>query len=1033
VKITRLTLPLLLTTALPALASAPPERVAVETGTILASGEPLDAHRLTAPTPSARTREAWESFVRGEGAGWIGAFDALTGVPLRAWGAGLAAPGAVSSPAAAERHARAFLERHRALLAPGSKAGDLVLVSSRLDAGMRTVGFVQYHQGLRVVGGQVHVRFKKDRLFMFGSEALPDVPVAPSARAVTEGVARQAAGAWIARSLGVTPDVVGFEGRKVLPLRQAEGLTFHDVLEVRVRTTRPAGHYAVYLDATTGEPIARYQRLMFGSGQVAFDVPQRRPGGTRSERGVPGLAVTFPGGSGVTDAQGNLTWTTTQALAVTLGVSGPLVRVLNDAGAEASQTMSLADGGRYVWSGARTEQLDAQLTAFVATQDVKAYVRQFIRDADMPWLAQPLQVTTNINDVCNAFSDGDTINFFRAGMGCENTARLPDVVMHEAGHSIHFHAIQDGVGSFDTSLSEGIADYIAATIQDDPGMGRGFFMSDEPLRHVDPEDGSERVWPINIDRDPHVTGLIIAGALWDLRKALITELGREAGIRRADETWYAIIQRAADIPSSYAEAIALDDDDGNLANGTPHQCLIAAAFGRHGLVDRVNAGPGIGSPTLARDSGEIAFPFMQRDTCPGSTITSAQVVWTDRANPGEGGTIDMVLASGGARYVAVLPRPATPRVYQYRVQIGFDDGASISFPDNPADPLYEVFLGEVVQLYCIDFEDDPQFEGWTHLLEASMPTGMFTPVDDWEWGTPRGLTNSSDPSRAHSGRNAIGNDLGLATTGRVDGRYQGNSTTALLTPTFDTQGYANVHLQYYRWLTVEDGLNDQAKIYGNDQQLWTNLASPMASDPMLQGLVPHLDKEWRFHDVDLSGVVANNQVQAKFQLTANRRRSYGGWTIDDVCVVAFAVCGNGVTEPGEACDDRNTVDGDGCTPTCAVGPIAPVCGNGQLEEGEACDDNNTVDGDGCSATCTIPPPAPRCGDGTVDPGEACDDGVNDGTRCTSTCTTPTPAPIIIDPVDDAGCGCRTQGSSGGATALLWLGLMSALVLRRRAR
>ena len=69
----------------------------------------------------------------------------------------------------------------------------------------------------------------------------------------------------------------------------------------------------------------------------------------------------------------------------------------------------------------------------------------------------------------------------------------------------------------------------------------------------------------------------------------------------------------------------------------------------------------------------------------------------------------------------------------------------------------------------------------------------------------------------------------------------------------------------------------------------------------------------------------------------------------------------------------------------------------------------------------------------MDPGEACDDGVNDGTRCTSTCTTPAPAPIIIDPVDDAGCGCRTQGSSGGATALLWLGLMSALVLRRRAR
>src|SRR5690625_2059201 len=31
----------------------------------------------------------------------------------------------------------------------------------------------------------------------------------------------------------------------------------------------------------------------------------------------------------------------------------------------------------------------------------------------------------------------------------------------------------------------------------------------------------------------------------------------------------------------------------------------------------------------------------------------------------------------------------------------------------------------------------------------------------------------------------------------------------------------------------------------------------------------------------------------------------------------------------------------------------PVCGNGILEEGEACDDGNTASGDGCSSTCQI--------------------------------------------------------------------------------
>jgi cysteine-rich repeat protein len=32
---------------------------------------------------------------------------------------------------------------------------------------------------------------------------------------------------------------------------------------------------------------------------------------------------------------------------------------------------------------------------------------------------------------------------------------------------------------------------------------------------------------------------------------------------------------------------------------------------------------------------------------------------------------------------------------------------------------------------------------------------------------------------------------------------------------------------------------------------------------------------------------------------------------------------------------------------------APVCGNGLVETGEGCDDSNTASGDGCSATCTV--------------------------------------------------------------------------------
>ena len=72
---------------------------------------------------------------------------------------------------------------------------------------------------------------------------------------------------------------------------------------------------------------------------------------------------------------------------------------------------------------------------------------------------------------------------------------------------------------------------------------------------------------------------------------------------------------------------------------------------------------------------------------------------------------------------------------------------------------------------------------------------------------------------------------------------------------------------------------------------------------------------------------------------------------------ACGLCGNGELDPGEACDDGNTVDGDDCTSRCRD----PLCGNGELDGDEACDDGNLIAADGCSALCEVD----RCGDRIV--------------------------------------------------------------------
>ena len=108
------------------------------------------------------------------------------------------------------------------------------------------------------------------------------------------------------------------------------------------------------------------------------------------------------------------------------------------------------------------------------------------------------------------------------------------------------------------------------------------------------------------------------------------------------------------------------------------------------------------------------------------------------------------------------------------------------------------------------------------------------------------------------------------------------------------------------------------------------------------------------------------------------------------------VCGNGVLESGEQCDDGNTNDTDGCNNSCVF--TGDSCGDSVVEpgEGEQCDDGNNTNGDGCSEYCQLEN-LPLCGNGAVNPGEQCDDGnTTPGDGCSQFCQNegPTPTPTV---------------------------------------
>ena len=109
------------------------------------------------------------------------------------------------------------------------------------------------------------------------------------------------------------------------------------------------------------------------------------------------------------------------------------------------------------------------------------------------------------------------------------------------------------------------------------------------------------------------------------------------------------------------------------------------------------------------------------------------------------------------------------------------------------------------------------------------------------------------------------------------------------------------------------------------------------------------------------------------------------------------VCGNGIREGTEQCEDKNAVSGDGCSASCAIEagftctgvpvstclPTVPVCGDGYKQGTEECDDKNRVNDDACSNVCKIA----VCGDSIVQPAtEQCDDGnTANGDDCSSSC------------------------------------------------
>src|SRR5688572_13654553 len=195
--------------------------------------------------------------------GWTAMWDRDTGVPAKLWGSTAPIAGAVANAAIAETAARAFLAQHLNVLAPGAKVGDFELVSNVLSpkGDIRSVGFVQRANGLRVLGGSIGFSFKNDRLALVSSNALPNVSVSAPAQRLPKAAITDAAKRWLevdgySVTVGATsaePIVMPI----VRPRINAPDIAYRVVEQITVTANGSPGAWHVWIDAKDGKPIAR--------------------------------------------------------------------------------------------------------------------------------------------------------------------------------------------------------------------------------------------------------------------------------------------------------------------------------------------------------------------------------------------------------------------------------------------------------------------------------------------------------------------------------------------------------------------------------------------------------------------------------------------------------------------------------------------------------------------------------------------------------------------------------------------------------
>jgi Zn-dependent metalloprotease len=663
---------------------------------------------------------AWERFQEETGRLWDAAWAGGRLRRLAGGGPQLVAPG--MDPMAVEAVSRGFLQQHAELFQLSDV--DLELLAARRRAGIWFVTFQQRYAGYPVLEGRMDLRFGRQGHLLLVQDRLWLGLDAPTFPAISEQAAVDAARA------GLPWDSQPEEGIRlvVVPGQLVGDAQDHLAYELVLSVEEPRSRWQTLVDATTGEILARTNLVRYAtlSGTVTGGIQELTPTDPYTDLGMPEVRLTFDGlGAVFTDLDGNFSTQAPNAdpRLVTIRLDGRWVNVDRMDGPDAQiDTTAIPDVPLQVHfddSNSHPAERDAFYHVNVAHDYIKGV------DPSLAWVDYEMIARVNINQTCNAYWDGSSVNFFREGGSCANTAQIADVVYHEYGHGVTQFTYAPMAPN--GAMHEGFSDYYANTLTDQPLVGLGFFGPGTWLRNSD----NDRTWPApECGGEPHCVGEVIAGALWHMRENLIASLGdHDAGVALADSLFhFARYGGNNNFEDYYWDLLVVDDDNGTLLDGTPHALEIIQAFARH------NIGPGftldiLHEPLADTEDSTASYPVVAVFASPVGLNEDSLAVYYKTSILGGGGQDWTRLAmtpTGGIReYQAEIPAQPYNTVVSYYIAGATDTlGLEATLPAGAPDEVFTFRVG-------VDHE--PPVIAHTPLGDRSLyvwPVGVSAEVTD---------------------------------------------------------------------------------------------------------------------------------------------------------------------------------------------------------------------------------------------------------------------------------------------------------------